>query len=134
MASTNNFAATPRIGCALVTLASTDLTTPANPVSVFVAGTSGSVINRIDICGAGASTTAGSIQLFWYDGTNYRIWKSVDVDAVTVAAGTPPFQATLLFPEGLPVPSSSGGTLFDELRASSYVAEAFVITAYGGDL
>lgn len=133
MATTNSFASTPRIGAGRAATADTSLTAPAAVASVFIGGTSGSLIHRIDIC-ALATTTAGMVNLFWYDGTNYRLFKSIDVDAITVAAGTPPFQATLLFPEGLPVPSSSGGTLYDELVATTYNGDDFDIIAFGGDL
>lgn len=133
MSATNAFASTPRIGCARVTAASTNLQTPGAPVQLFVAGANGSVLQRISII-AGQTTTAGMIHFFWYDGTNYRYWKSVKVDAITVAAGTAPFQSELLFPEGVPMPSSSGGTLFDELVVATHVAETFDIIAFGGDL
>lgn len=134
MATTSSYASTPRIGSGLVTgVAETSLTAPSVTASVFVSGTNGSRIHRIDII-AVANTSAGMVNLFWYDGTNYRLWRSVDVDAITVAAGTPPFQTTLIFPEGIPMPPSGGGTLFDELIATSYTGDDFVVTAYGGDL
>ena len=129
MSATPSFTSTPRIGSALISAASTNLATPT-AVAVFTAAAGGSRIHRIDIC-AQTTTTAGLIHLFWYDGSNYRIWKSIDVDAITLAAGTPPFQATLLFPEGIPVPGTTG---FTALYAATHVAEAFVVTAYGGDL
>lgn len=128
MANIPNWTSTPRIGAGLISSASTNLASPT-AVLIFTAAAGGSRIHRIDIC-AQATTNAGMVHLFWYDGSNYRIWKSIDVDAITLAAGTPPFQVSLLFPEGLPVP----GTGFNALYAATHVAEAFVVTAYGGDL
>jgi hypothetical protein len=132
MASAPVFTGTPRISIGQITAAAdTSFTSPTtNGVIVFQAAAGGSRLHRIDIC-ALMTTTAGMINLFWYDGSNYRAWKSVKVDAITVAAGTAPFQATLLFPEGIPVPGGSG---FDRLYASSYTGDDFNVIAYGGDL
>ena len=129
MATTPSFAATPRISAGRATTAETSLSAPTGAVAVFAAAAGGSRIHRIDII-ALATTTAGMVNLFWYDGSNYRLWKSIDVDAITVAAGTPPFQITLLFPDGLPVP----GTGFATLYAATYTGEDFDVVAYGGDL
>jgi hypothetical protein len=133
MSTTNAFASVPRIGIARITAAETSFTAPAVVVSAFISGAGGSRIQRIDI-NALMTTTAGMVNLFWYDGTSYRLFKSVDVDAIIVAAGTPPFQISLIFPEGIPVPSSSGGTLFDELVAATYTGDDFDVIVYGGDL
>lgn len=132
MATSPVFTATPRISAGQITAgADTSFTSPTtNGVQVFQAAAGGSRLHRIDIV-ALMTTTPGMINLFWYDGTNYRLWKSVDVDAITVGAGTPPFQATLIFPEGIPMPGGSG---FDRLYASSYTGDDFNVIAYGGDL
>lgn len=127
MANAPSFTGTPRIDSANFN-ANSDIAA-ANATLVFTAGASGSLITRIDVIQAQGANTADSIYLFWYDGSNYRLWKTVDMENVTVAAGTPPFQATLLYPEGLPVPGSG----FNRLYAGSEVGLATTVTVYSGD-
>jgi hypothetical protein len=130
MSTTPSFASTPRISVGRPTTAETSLSAPTQAVLVFTAGAAGSRIHRIDIT-ALATTTAGMVNLFWYDGSNYRLWKSIKVDAITVAAGTAPFQVSLVFPEGVPVPGTTG---FTALFAATYTGDDFDVVAYGGDL
>lgn len=132
MASTPSWTGTPRIGAARLTTANTNLTSPANAVQVFEAGASGSRIHRIDIVQSDdpGAADANWVQLYWYNGSTYILWRVVDFDATDIADITVPTSVTLLFPEGLPVPGGSG---FTKLYAATYESRSVDVTAYGGD-
>ena len=132
MATSAQYAATPRVGSANLTTADTSLTAPTTVGTVLTAGSSGTRIDYIDIQ-AVATTTASIINLFIYDGSNYILWTQVPVIAVTSSTTAPAFQATLssnvnanLMPLILPTGYS--------LRATVSVTQTGVrVTAQGGD-
>lgn len=132
MATTAQYAATPRIGSATLTTADTSLTAPTTVSTILTAGASGTRIDYIDIQGV-ATTSSGLINLFVYDGANYILWAQVPVIAVTSSTTAPAFQATMssnvnsnIMPLILPTGYS--------LRATTSVAQTGVrVTAQGGD-
>ena len=132
MAANAQYAATPRVGSALLTTADTSLTAPSTVGTVLAAGSSGTRIDYIDIQGV-ATTVAGIINLFLFDGTNYILWNQVPVIAVTSGTTAVAFQALLssnsnanLMPLTLPTGWS--------LRATTSTAQTGIrVTAYGGD-
>lgn len=132
MATTAQYAATPRIGSATLTTADASLTAPNTTVTVLTAGASGTRIDYIDIQ-AVATTVAGNVNLFIYEGSNASLWTQVTVYAVTSSNTAPSFQATLssnvdsnLMPLILPTGYS--------LRATTAVAQTGIrVTALGGD-
>ena len=132
MATSAQYAATPKIGSATLTTADTSLTAPTTVGTVLTAGASGTRIDYIDIQGV-ATTVAGLINLFIFDGTNYFLWTQVPVIAVTSSTTAPAFQSTLssnvnsnIMPLILPTGYS--------LRATTSVAQTGVrVTALGGD-
>lgn len=132
MATSAQYAATPRIGSANLTTQDTSLTAPTTVSTILTAGASGTRIDYIDVQGV-ATTVAGLINLFIYDGTNYILWAQVPVIAVTSSTTAPAFQATLssnvnanLMPLIIPTGYS--------LRATTSVAQTGVrVTAMGGD-
>lgn len=132
MATSAQYAATPKIGSANLTTADTSLTAPTTVGTVLTAGASGTRIDYIDIQGV-ATTTACLVNLFIYDGTNYILWTQVPVIAVTSSTTAPAFAATLssnvnanLMPLILPTGYS--------LRAAVSVTQTGVrVTAQGGD-
>ena len=132
MATSAQYAATPRVGSANLTTADTSLTAPTTVGTILTAGSSGTRIDYIDIQ-AVATTTASIINLFIFDGTNYILWTQVPVIAVTSSTTAPAFQATLssnvnanLMPLILPTGYS--------LRAAVSVTQTGVrVTAQGGD-
>lgn len=132
MATTAQYAATPKIGSANLTTADTSLTAPTTVSTILTAGASGTRIDYIEIQGV-ATTVAGLINLFIYDGTNYILWNQVPVIAVTSSTTAPAFQATLssnvnsnLMPLIIPTGYS--------LRATTSVAQTGVrVIAQGGD-
>lgn len=129
MATTPQFAATPRNSSVLANTANTARDGSGTLATVFTAGTNGSRIERIIIAAAGV-TTAGNVKLFIHNGTSAFFWKEVSVAAVTPSATvqaavtevdcSAPGQA-LVLPTGW------------SLRAAPHNAENFHITAIGGD-
>ena len=132
MSTSAQYASTPKIGSALLTTADTSLTAPTTVGTVFTAGASGSRIDYIDIQGV-ATTVAGLINLFIFDGTNYFLYTQVPVIAITSSTTVPAFQTTIssntnanILPINLPTGYS--------LRATASVAQTGVrVTASGGD-
>jgi hypothetical protein len=132
MSTSAQYAATPKFGSATLSTADTSLTAPTTVGTVLTAGTSGTRIDYIDIQGV-ATTVAGIINLFVFDGTNYILWQQVPVIAVTSSTTVPTFTALLssnnnsnVMPLTLPTGYS--------LRAATTVAQTGIrVTAYGGD-
>lgn len=132
MATSAQYASTPVFGSATLTTADTSLTAPTTVGTVLTAGASGTRIDYIDIQGV-ATTVAGLINLFVYDGSTYILWQQVPVQAVTSSTTAPAFQAVLssngnanIMPLTIPTGYS--------LRATASVAQTGVrVTAYGGN-
>lgn len=132
MATSAQYAATPRVGSANLTTADTSLTAPTTVGTILTAGSSGTRIDYIDIQGV-ATTSSGLVNLFIFDGTNYILWAQVPVIAITSSTTAPAFQATLssnvnanLMPLIIPTGHS--------LRATTSVSQTGVrVTALGGD-
>ena len=68
MASTPAFAATPRLGVALLSVANTNRDGSGNIETVLAAGSAGARLERIVIAARG-TTTAGMVRLFVHNGT-----------------------------------------------------------------
>jgi hypothetical protein len=132
MATSAQYASTPKIGSALLTTADTSLTAPSTVGTVFTAGSSGSRIDYIDIQGV-ATTAAGIINLFIFDGTNYFLYTQVPVTAITSSTTAVAFSSILssnsnsnILPINLPTGYS--------LRATTSTAQTGIrVTASGGD-
>ena len=128
MASSPAFAATPNISSnVLSATADSSYTAPTHSVTVFTAGSSGSVINVVDFVGAG-TTVAGVVQLYLYDGSTYHAWISQLVTAVTPSTTQVPFYASQTFNSRFIKSAWS-------LVATSFVASQLVnVIAFGEDL
>lgn len=132
MATSAQYASTPVFGSANLTTADTSLTAPTTVGTVLTAGASGTRIDYIDLQGV-ATTVAGLINLFVFDGTNYILWQQVPVQAVTSSTTAPAFASALssnshanIMPLNLPTGYS--------LRATTSVAQTGLrVTAYGGN-
>ena len=132
MAANAQYAATPKVGSALLTTADTSLTAPTTVGTVVTAGASGTRIDYIEIQGV-ATTVAGIINLFLFDGTNYILWNQVPVIAVTSGTTAVAFQALLSSNSNaniMPLTLPTGWSL----RATTTTAQTGIrVTAYGGD-
>jgi hypothetical protein len=132
MATSAQYASTPVFGSATLSTADTSLTAPATVGTVLTAGASGTRIDYIEIQGV-ATTVAGLINLFVFDGTNYILWQQLPVQAVTSSTTAPAFALALssngnsnIMPLTLPTGHS--------LRAAASVAQTGVrVSAYGGN-
>lgn len=132
MSTSAQYASTPKFGSANLTTADTSLTAPTTVGTIVTAGASGTRIDYIDIQGV-ASSVAGLINLFVYDGTTYFLWNQVPVIAITSSTTVPAFSALLssnnnsnIMPLTLPTGYS--------LRATTSVAQTGIrVNAYGGD-
>jgi hypothetical protein len=125
MATTPNFAATPRFGGASISSADTSRTAPTNVGTVFTAGSSGSRIDEVTITAAGTST-ANVVRLFVYTGTTYYLLIEVLISATTPSASVDAYTTTLSF-NSLVLPSGHS------LRATTNNAETYHVMAFGGD-
>jgi len=132
MSTSAQYASTPKFGSATLTTADTSLTAPTTVGTIVSAGASGTRIDYIEVQGV-ATTVAGLINLFIYDGTNYILWNQVPVIAITSSTTAPAFVANLssnsnsnVMPLTLPTGYS--------LRATTTVAQTGIrVNAYGGD-
>ena len=132
MAVAAQYASVPKVGSALLTTADTSLTAPTTVGTVFTAGSSGSRIDYIDIQGV-ATTAAGLINLFIFDGTTYFLWQQIPVQAVTSSTTLPAFSVVLSSNSNANIMPLTIPTGFS-LRATTSTAQTGVrVIAYGGD-
>jgi hypothetical protein len=98
----------------------------------MTAGAGGTRLSKIQII-ATATTTAGLVRLFLYDGSTYHLFAEVPVTAITPSGTVAAFAATLseaYNPDQLPRVMPSGWSL----RATTANSEAFKVIADGADL
>jgi hypothetical protein len=132
MSTSAQYASTPKVGSALLSTADTSLTAPTTVGTIITAGASGTRIDYIAIQGV-ATTVAGLINLFIYDGGTYFLWQQVPVLAITTSTTTPSFVSGLSSNSNaniMPLTIPTGYSL----RATTSVAQTGVrVIAYGGD-
>lgn len=135
MATSPTFAVTPRIGIARVTVTGTDLVAATTGVvSVLLAGTSGTRIDRVIINQNGVSGTAEAaavVRLWVHDGTTNYLWKQV------VTTGATPSATTAGYTIEFPTPNLVLPTLYS-LKATVTNAttsgQDMTVIAFGADL
>jgi len=93
MSTSAQYASTPKVGSANLTTADTSLTAPTTVSTILTAGASGTRIDYIEVQGV-ATTVAGLVNLFIYDGTNYILWQQVPVNVVTSSTTETPTEPT----------------------------------------
>ena len=130
MAPVPNYAAVPRLGRASLSVANPNRDGTGTLVSLFTAGTNGSLVKEVTIK-AIASTTAGMIRLFLYNGTNYTLHSELTVSAVTPSATAASFAGTINLrdAESEPLELPSGWSL----HCSTEKAESFHVICKGAD-
>lgn len=126
MATTVNYASTPRCGSGQVATANTNRDGSGTLGNVLAAGASGSRVDYVDIVATG-TTTAGVVRLFIYDGTNNRLLSETLVGAITPSTTIAVFSARISWDQGLILPANY------ILKASTNNAETFNVIAFGGD-
>lgn len=122
-ANSVQFAATPGIALAQVSAANTNRDGTGTVVTVLAGSATGRRINKITTKGI-ATSTAGMVRLYLYDGTNTRLYREVLVTAITASASVAAFANEILYYDSdAPIlPSATW-----ELRASTHNAETFNI-------
>lgn len=132
MSTTAQYATTPVFGAALLTTADTSLTAPTTIGTILTAGASGTRIDFIEVIGV-ATTVAGIVNLFIYDGTTYHLWQQIPVIPVTSSTTATSFSsvtATNNSPNVMPMIIPTGYSL----RATTTIAQTGVkVIAYGGN-
>ena len=131
MATTPQYAATPKCSIGQVSVANTNRDGTGALATVFSTGTNGSRIDAIDIKAVGTTTT-GMIRLFIHDGTSTYLLTEVPVVGTTPSGTLPSWETQLntnTMSQGLPLVLPAGYNL----RAATNNAETFNIIAQGGD-
>lgn len=127
MATSPQFATTPRIGLGQVTAANTNRDGTGTLVNIITGVAAGTKIQEVAIQATG-TTTAGMVRLYLFDGTNNRLFDEFVVSAITVGASTAAFRTSKSY-DNLTLPSASW-----ILKASTHNAETFNVVALGADL
>lgn len=128
MASTINFAATPRVAGVTVSTANTNRDGTGTLGTVITAGSAGTRIDRIRVQ-AIVTTTAGMVRLFLFDGSTFYALQEVPVLAATVSATVQGANAEVAFGDARPLTIPNGWSI----RAGTHNAESITVTAYGAD-
>lgn len=102
MSSTPAYASTVNNGSALLAGAETDLQAPAQTSVILTAGASGSKIEEIVVQASKsgsliATTVAGLVYLFLYDGATYHLFDTVAVTAITASTTVAPFRSSKVY-------------------------------------
>ena len=129
MAANPNFVATPRYFRARATAANTARDGTGTIVDIVPVGTGARKIDRIEITAEG-TTTAGMVRLFIWNGTDYRLWREVNVSAITPSATVAAFT--------FPIDLSGPNQIFvlestHKLGFAPHNGETFIGHAFGGD-
>lgn len=133
MATDPQFAATVQLGAALLGAAETNLQVPTTTSVIVTAGASGTKIEEIVIQASQttlvATTAAGLVYIFLYDGTTYHLFDTGLVTAITASSTVAPFRLSKLYNNLL---LKTGWSL----RASQSIsgnASILKVVALGGD-
>lgn len=131
MSAIPNFAASPRVSSAVVSVANPNRNGSGTIADVLTAGASGSRIDTVCIK-ATSTSTAGMIRLFINNNSTSVLIAEIPVTAITPSATTPSYQAVVsgvsnpdLFPLVLPTGY--------KLQAATEKAESFNVIAIGGN-
>lgn len=127
MATSPQFAATPRIGSGQATAANTNRDGTGTLANIITGVAAGTKIQEVVIQATG-TTTAGMVRLYLFDGTNNRLFDEFVVSAIAVGASTAAFRTSKSY-DNLTLPSASW-----ILKASTHNAETFNVVALGADL
>lgn len=132
MATAPAFASAINNGSQLLGANETNLQVPGQTSTVLTAGASGTKIEEIMIEATAtslvASTAAGLVYLFLYDGSTYHLFDTIAVYAITASGTAAPFRVTkqyqnLVMKTGWSLRASQNGN-----------ASIIKISAFGGDL
>lgn len=127
MAVKPQFTSTPNVGIAALSVANTNKDGTGTLVDLFTAGAAGSRVDKLVVKATG-NTTSGMVRIFVKLGAaTARLLTEIPVNAITPSANLPGFETIVDTLGGLPLPTGA------KLQAATHNAEAFVVTAFGGD-
>ncbi|MCS7316765.1 MAG: hypothetical protein NZZ41_00380 [Candidatus Dojkabacteria bacterium] len=126
MATTPNFASSPRASFAVINTANTNRDGTGTIVTVFNAGPQGSRIETIEVIAIGA-TTNNVVRIFLNDGTNTRLYDEILISASTPSTTEKVQRHSLVFTYNFVLPPGWS------IRASTNNAESYVVLVTGGD-
>lgn len=118
---------TPKTAIGQATVANTNLDGTGTLADVFTAGANGSMLVGV-VVQAIATTTAGMVRLFHFDGTNNRLIGEVPVTAITPSGTVEAFRRTWTPDFPLVIPTTG------KLKAASHTGDDFNVIASYGDL
>ena len=128
-ANSVQFTATPRMVVAQIATANTNRDGTGTIADLITGVAAGTRINKIRVKATG-TTTAGMVRIYFYDGTNSRLYTEVLVSAITASGSVATFEATLSFTDAnAPILASSS----QKLQASTNNAETFNIIVEAAD-
>lgn len=125
------FPATPRVGVATLisptpVTSRADITGTTGLVSLITGVANATRIDRITVK-AKETTVAGSVCIWYYNGTTSYLIKEIIVSAITASNTVASFEFDVTF-NNLILPSASTG-----LYVSSTIDQDFAVFAFGGD-
>jgi len=127
MASSPQFAVTPRIGAVSIATADASYTAPTNVGTLITGAATGTRIAEIVVKNA-ATSAAAIVRVFLYDGSTHWLFDEVTVAAATGSATVQQTRVSTTY-NNLILPSSSWS-----VRVTTSVAQATHVTALGADL
>lgn len=91
------FFTVPNVNSALLGNAETNLQVPTTTSTIITAGANGTKVEQIDIVGTttslAATTVAGLVYVFLFDGSTYHLYDTVAVSAVTGSSTAAPYRS-----------------------------------------
>lgn len=134
MATTPNFAATPRTSSVVVNTANTNVDgTTGTRADVYTAGSNGSRVDAVQIKGIvpeGSTQAADTVRLWINNGTNSYLWKEALIASGTGNVSTTVANAEVTVPAGIDLPAGS------KIQASTHTGgslASYHVTGFGGD-
>jgi len=127
MAADPAFAVTPRIAAVNIASANTNRDGTGTVATLITGASTGTRIAEI-VVQAKATTTAGMVRVFLYDGSVYYLFDEVSIAAATVSASVKGTRVSTTY-NNLVLPNASWS-----IRVSTHNAESIDVTALGADL
>ena len=127
MATSPQFAVTPRIGAVSVATADSSYTAPTNVGTLITGASTGTRVAEIVVKNA-ATSAAAIVRIFLYDGTTYWLFDEVTVAAATGSSTVQQTRVATTY-NNLILPSAAWS-----VRVTTSVAQATHVTAFGADL
>jgi len=127
MATSPQFAVTPKIGAVSIATADASYTAPSSVGTLITGASTGTRIAEIVVKCAATSASA-IVRIFLYDGSNYWLFDEVSVAAATGSSTVQQTRVSTTY-NNLILPNSSWS-----VRVTTSVAQTTHVTALGADL